>query len=374
MLPDWLTLPFTRAEIAKADLGPGDAITAAGGLAQAGRGDPAPPDPSRPSLAPNHPAASAGPAPRPARQRPKLGLALGGGAARGWAHIGVIRALERAGIRPDVIVGTSIGAVVGGCYAAGKLDELEAFARSLTKSRVLWLMDFHIGSGLISGDRLRKLLERDLGDITIEALDTRFAAVATELRTGHEIWLTRGPLAEALHASYALPGIFDPVQLGGRWLFDGALVNPIPVTTTRALSAELVLAVNLNSDLFGRGTVIPDHGGHAGPVQEEMAETIAEGLFSPVMGAARSLGQKMARRPGPGIASVMVDAFNITQDRIARSRMAGDPPDVHVKPRLGRIGLFDFHRAAEAIALGEEAMSHALAEIDAAAEMLAPGA
>jgi NTE family protein len=285
----------------------------------------------------------------------------------------VLRALQKAGIRPDVIVGTSIGAVVGGCFAAGKLDEIEAFARSLTKSRVLWLMDFHIGSGLISGDRLRKLLERDLGDITIEGLDRRFAAVATELRTGHEIWLTRGPLVEAMRASYALPGIFDPVQLGGRWLFDGALVNPIPVTTTRALSAELVLAVNLNSDVFGRGTVIPDHGGNV-PATEEMAETIAEGLFSPVVGAARSLGQRMGRRPGPGLATVMVDAFNITQDRIARSRMAGDPPDVHVKPRLGRIGLFDFHRAAEAIALGEEAMTQALEEIAMAGEMLAPGA
>ncbi len=307
-------------------------------------------------------------------RRPRLGIALGGGAARGWAHIGVMRALARAGYTPDVVVGTSIGAVVGGCYAAGKLDELEAFARSLTKSRVLWLMDFHLGSGLISGDRLKRLLQRDLEGLTIESLAPRFAAVAAELRTGHEIWLTRGPLVEALRASYALPGIFDPVRLGGRWLFDGALVNPIPVTTTRALNAELVIAVNLNADMFGRGTVIPDHGGaSAEPPQEEIAETIAEGLFSPMLGAARSFGQKLGRKgqAGPGIATVMVDAFNITQDRIARSRMAGDPPDVHVKPKLGRIGLFDFHRAEEAIALGEEAMGHALAELDAAAEMLA---
>jgi NTE family protein len=325
----------------------------------------------RPAGSSAPPAATAQQAPR----RPRLGVALGGGAARGWAHIGVMRALLRAGYEPDVVVGTSIGAVVGGCYAAGKLDEIEAFARSLTKSRVLWLMDFHLGSGLVSGDRLKRLLERDLDGLTIEGLSPRFAAVATELRTGHEIWLTRGPLVEALRASYALPGIFDPVRLGGRWLFDGALVNPIPVTTTRALAAELVVAVNLNADMFGRGTVIPDHGGSspAEPPQEEIAETIAEGLFSPVLGVARSFGQKLGKRgqPGPGIATVMVDAFNITQDRIARSRMAGDPPDVHVKPKLGRIGLFDFHRAEEAIALGEEAMGHALAELDAAAQMLA---
>jgi NTE family protein len=304
----------------------------------------------------------------PGLRRPRLGLALGGGAARGWAHIGVIRALEKVGLKPDVIVGTSIGAVVGGCHAAGKLDALEAFARSLTKSRVLWLMDFHIGSGLISGERLKKLLDQEVGDVSIEELETRFAAVATELRTGHEIWLTRGPLVRALQASYALPGIFDPVHLGGRWLFDGALVNPIPVTTTRAMSAELVIAVNLNNDLFGRGAVIPDHGDQ--PPQEEMAETIAEGLFSPMLGAARSFTQRIRRTPGPGLASVMVDAFNITQDRIARSRLAGDPPDVHLKPRLGKIGLFDFHRAEEVIRLGEESVAHAMEDIAIAMDAL----
>ena len=211
----------------------------------------------------------------------------------------MIRALEKVGLKPDVIIGTSIGAVVGGCHAAGKLDALEAFARSLTKSRVLWLMDFHIGSGLISGERLKKLLDQEVGDASIEELETRFAAVATELRTGHEIWLTRGPLVRALQASYALPGIFDPVHLGGRWLFDGALVNPIPVTTTRAMSAELVIAVNLNNDLFGRGAVIPDHGDQ--PPQEEMAETIAEGLFSPMLGAARSFTQRIRRSPVPAL-------------------------------------------------------------------------
>ncbi len=306
-------------------------------------------------------------------RRPRIGLALGGGAARGWAHIGVIRALEKAGLAPDVIVGTSIGAVVGGCYAAGKLDELEAFARSLTKSRVLWLMDFHIGPGLISGDKLKRLLERDIGDRLIEDLPIRFAAVATELRSGHEIWLTRGPMVEALQASYALPGIFDPVQLGGRWLFDGALVNPIPVTTTRALAADLVIAVNINADMFGRGGVIPDHGGARVPPTDETAEALAEGLFSPMLGAARSFTQRMGRRAaaGPGLASVMVDAFNITQDRIARARLAGDPPDVHLKPRLGRINLFDFHRAQESIALGEEAVAQGMEDLRAAIEALA---
>jgi len=311
---------------------------------------------------------------REARTMLKIGLALGGGAARGWSHIGVMRVFEREGIVPHVIAGCSVGAVVGGCYAAGKLDELETFARSLTKRRVMGLLDFHIsGSGLISGDRLRRLLEHDLGHLRIESLPLKYATVATELGTGHEIWLTRGPLVEAMRASYALPGVFDPIKLGGRWLIDGAIVNPIPITMARALGADIVICVNLNGDIRIRGTVIQSHSVEDEPVNE-IVDSIAEeprrwGLLNPMIDAA---GRIRGRRPwdAPGLASVMVDAFNITQDRIARSRMAGDPPDVHVKPRLGRIGLFDFHRAAEAITLGEEAVAQVLEDLQNATEML----
>src|SRR3712207_5086242 len=171
------------------------------------------------------------PVERDTRSKVKIGLALGGGAARGWSHIGVLRVLKEAGVVPDVIAGCSIGGVVGGCYASAKLDELEAFALSLTKRRVMGLLDFHIsGSGLIAGDRLKRLLDHDLGDLRIEAMPLRFVTIATELGTGHEIWLTNGSLVDALRASYALPGVFDPVFFGGRWLMDGALVNPVPVT------------------------------------------------------------------------------------------------------------------------------------------------
>jgi NTE family protein len=315
-------------------------------------------------------------------RKPRLGLALGGGAARGWAHLGVVRALLRAGLEPDVIAGTSIGAVVGGCYAAGKLDELEAFARSLNKRRVVSLMDFHIGgSGLIVGDRLCRLLEHDLGRTTIEGLPLRFAAIATELGSGHEIWLTRGRLVEALRASYSLPGIFNPVKLGGRWLMDGALVNPIPVTTARALGAEMVICVNLSGDVRSmRGTIIPAHGSDEdgddedGDMGTTQAET-ARGFFAPVWDATRRVG-RFARSPNgaPGIGTVMLDAFNITQDRIARSRLAGDPPDIMISPRLGRHGLFDFHRADEAIQHGEEAAEKALPEIRGLLSEAAPHA
>ena len=290
---------------------------------------------------------------------PSIGLALGGGAARGWAHIGVLRTLIAAGIVPDVIAGTSIGSLVGGAWAAGRLDVLEEWARQITKRRVLSLMDFGIGPGLIRGDRLADLMVRSLGDTNIEDLDTRYAAIATELGSGHEIWLTRGRLIDAIRASYALPGVFSPVKLSGRWLIDGALVNPIPVSPARALGARVVIAVNLNSDAFGRGTVIQ------APAVESQVEPASEPDARRGTRLRWLLRSEVLRDPtGPrGIGSVMMDAFNITQDRIARSRLAGDPPDVMVSPRLGNLGLFDFHRAEEAIRLGAEATERALEEI-----------
>jgi NTE family protein len=299
---------------------------------------------------------------QPQQHRPSIGLVLGGGAARGFAHIGVIKTLIAKGLVPEVIAGTSIGAVVGGCYAAGHLDALEGWARSLTSRSVLSYLDVNLsGSGLIWGHRLARRLEAELGGITIDDLPFRFAAIATEIGTGHEIWLTRGNLVEAMRASYTLPGIFAPVRLGGRWLVDGTLVNPVPVAAARALGARLVLAVNLNADLFGRGTTIASHG------SDVDGEDVLDGLHRHprgligLFGAERVLKRQFFGRPGrPGISTVMVEAFNVMQDRIARSRLAGDPPDVLVNPRLGSIGLFEFHRAQEAIALGAEATEKAL--------------
>ncbi len=292
--------------------------------------------------------------------RPTIGLVLGGGAARGWAHIGVVHALAEAGIRPHIITGTSIGAVVGGCYAAGALDNLEAFARSLTRRRVFGLLDLNfVGSGLISGNRLSRLLAARLQKSRIEDLPQKFVAIATELGTGHEIWMSRGELVEAMRASYALPGIFQPVRVGGRWLVDGALVNPVPVSAARALGATIVIAVNLQTDVFGRGTVVPDHS----------AEPIAEHAIAEVAAAGAPRARRVLRRQliggdggPPGISAVMVEAFNIIQDRIARSRLAGDPPDVMIGPKLGSIGHFDFHRAAEAIDIGYDTAQKAAAE------------
>jgi NTE family protein len=295
----------------------------------------------------------------------RIGLALGGGAARGWAHIGVLKALERHGIRPDIIAGTSIGAVVGGCYAAGHLENLERWARELTPKRIFGYLDFNLaGTGLITGQRLCERLEQHLGDRNIEELPTRFTAVATEIGTGHEHWLSSGRLVEAVRASYALPGVFKPVKVNGRWLFDGALVNPIPVSVCRALGARYVIAVNLNFDVLGRGSVLTSPETMFSQADEELqlaANTEREGKKG-----VRALLQRQILGKGdgaPGISTVMVDALNIVQDRIARSRLAGDPPDAMLSPRLQDVGLFDFHRAEEAIERGMNAVERQLDDI-----------
>jgi NTE family protein len=309
-----------------------------------------------------------------APKRPSIALALGGGAARGFAHIGVLRTLVAHGITPDIIVGTSIGAVAGGCFAGGVLDTLEDWARSLTVRGVLGYLDVSLsGSGLIGGNRLASRLETALAKTLIENLPIRFAAVACEVRTGHEIWLTHGRVVDALRASYALPGIFPPMRIGGRWLVDGALVNPVPVSVARALGARVVVAVNLNADQFGRSITIVDHGSdeteaELPAVEAPTPSTRFGGFFS----AERALKRQFLGNAGrPGLSSVMVDAFNVMQDRITRSRLAGDPPDVSINPKLGRVGWFDFHRAEEAIKLGAEATEKALETINEAVSTLA---
>ena len=299
------------------------------------------------------------------RGGPAIGLVLGSGAARGFAHIGVMRALQAHGIAPDIIVGTSMGALVGGCYATNQLDPLEDWARSLTRRRIISYLDVRIGgSGIIGGTRLAHRLEEAIGDTAIEDLPIRFTAIATEIGTGHEVWLTRGSLVLALRASYALPGIFAPVHLGGRWLVDGALVNPVPVSAARALGARVVIAVNMDADRFGRGATIASHGADPGDGQPAAPANHAVNGFARwrgLFGAERALKRHMlAGDARPSFSTVMIESFNIMQDRLTRMRLAGDPPDVHITPRIANIGFLDFHRAAEAIAIGRAATEKAI--------------
>lgn len=284
--------------------------------------------------------------PRMQKKMP-IALALGGGSARGWAHIGVLRALDEAGIEVGMIAGTSIGALVGGCYLAGKLDELEEFARSLTMRRIAGLLDFTIGGGgLFGGMRLTRRMQEHLQGLRIEDLSRPFVAVAAELSTGHEVWIGSGSLITAIRASYALPGIFEPVHCNGRVLVDGALVNPVPVTVCRAYEQHLVAAVNLNHDLYGRSAVIK----HSARDQDS-----------------EEAHEKHEHR---GLPSVMVQSYNIIQDRISRARLAGDPPDLALQPRVSDIGLSEFHRAAETIERGYEEARARIAELKRLQELI----
>ncbi len=299
-------------------------------------------------------------------ERDKIGLALGGGAARGWAHIGVLNALAKFGLKPSVIAGTSIGAVVGGCHAAGKLDLLEDFVTQLTPRSVLRFLDLDLsGGGLMSGARLRRTLDKELEGVMIEGLTETFVAVATEIGTGREIWLTKGPLVNAIRASYALPGIFRPVQINGRWLMDGAFVNPVPVAVCRAMGANLVIAVNLHHVGVSRTALVPLE---ATAMECKAIEVIPEPpvkkTLIPILRNWRhQVFSKGNGNSAPGISRVLLEAFNVTQDRIARARLAGDPPDVIITPRLGAMGLFDFHKSKLAIAEGYEATMRQLDEI-----------
>lgn len=302
-------------------------------------------------------------------QRPLIGLALGGGVARGWAHIGVIQRLQEAGIKPDIVCGTSVGALVGGFWLAGELDNLEDWARALTKRRMLAYFDLMLnGSGLMGGKRLHQAMQEFIGEKRIEELPSKFVAVTAELATGHETWIDEGSLSDAIEAAYALPGVFPPRAINGRWLIDGALVNPLPVSVCRAMGARLVIAVGLHADAFGRASVQRREKYENPELSDgrDLAATARGGV------AERLMLKKLfnASGPTPGLGSVMLASFNIIMDRMTRSRLAGDPPDVLLTPRVGHIALLDFDRADELIALGREAADEALGAIDDALKVI----
>jgi NTE family protein len=302
--------------------------------------------------------------PSETNHHPTIGLALGAGAARGWTHIGVIERLEEAGITANVVAGTSIGALIGGCYAADLLGELKEFSLALTRRRLFSFLDISWGgSGLISGDRLSALLDEHMGDMQFSDMKLPFICIATELLTGHEIWLREGQVVSAMRGSYALPGVFRPAHRDGKWLIDGAVVNPIPVSACRAMGARLVIAVNLNSDAFG-GTVIQQG------LEQQEADAKEQGNRKSAKAKPSMMRQMIGSNDDPGLTTVLVAAFNISQDRLARSRLAGDPPDINIMPRTPDIGLFEFDKAAEAIAAGRDAAERALPDIEYALNVL----
>ncbi|ARN82410.1 patatin-like phospholipase RssA [Methylocystis bryophila] len=297
-------------------------------------------------------------------RRRKVGLALSSGVARGWAHIGAIRALNRLGVPFDIVSGCSAGALVGGCYLARQLDQLEKWALSLSSRRVVGYLDLSFGrGGMIKGEKIKNELRKFVGQQRIEDLHAPFIAVATDLGTGHEVWLREGDLAEAIRASIAMPGLLPPIESRGRWLADGALLDPMPVAAARSLGADLVIAVNLNTDILGKmrqgatssRLALGFDPGALLAAQAELAErappqSLTQGIFG-------------GGRENPNIFGVMMTSLSIMQDRLTRSRLAGDPPDVHITPRVGHIGLLEFERAEEAIREGENAVERARPEL-----------
>jgi NTE family protein len=255
-------------------------------------------------------------------RRPRIGLVLGSGAARGWAHIGVIRALERAGVRADIVCGTSVGALVGAAYASGDFERFCDGASGMRRGDVISFMDVGLSGGLLKGERFMAFVSRVCEDRPIEDLAIPFAAVATSLENGAEVWLRSGSTLSAIRASLAMPGLFTPVRSTDGTLVDGALVNPVPVSLARAMGADVVIAVDLSAGIVGRAPPRP-----------------------------------------PSMLNVVATSLDIMQVRITRSRMAGEPPDVIVAPRLAGVGLLDFHRADEAIREGERAMTAALSSL-----------
>jgi NTE family protein len=297
------------------------------------------------------------------RQHTRIGLALGSGSARGWSHIGILRALAEIGIEPDLVCGSSVGAIVGASYAAGNLDKLEEWVTSLTRADVARFLDLNLSlNGFIDAPRLRSFFADYVcaEAVRIEELGRTFATVSTDLENGREIWFTEGSVLDAVWASMSLPGLFPPIRNQGRWLVDGGLVNPVPVSVCRALGADKVIAVNLNGAIVGR------HFLHR--IEDEADQAAADGLLSMLRKTVKNYSSSLFGSNGtndsaPGLFDAIIGSINIVQDRITRSRMAGDPPDIVLAPRLSHIGLMEFYRAREAIQEGRECVQRMLPEI-----------
>ncbi len=308
----------------------------------------------------------AGFTPRPSG--PRVGIAFGSGSARGWAHLGVLHALEERGIRPAVVTGASVGSLVAAAYASDQWQELEAWVRTLTRVDVWRLLDTTFrGGGVMRGNRLMQAIRDQIQDRKIEELPVAFAAVAADLNTGEEIWLRSGSMLKAVRASSGMPGLFTPFWHQERWMIDGGVVNPVPVSLCRALGADYVIAVNLNVPVrerwMTRKRVEPAAKPAAAPEPKE--EEAVEASWATLDRWSDLLGGlvesfRSESSGDPGLFEVMAGSIHIMQDHIARSRMAGDPPNLMISPPLGHLQLMDFHRAAETIEVGYQTTLKAL--------------
>ncbi len=311
------------------------------------------------------------------KRKPKTGIALGGGAAKGWAHIGVLRQLAEMGIHPEVVSGCSIGSIVGAAYAADNLNKLESWVLALNKIEMMRFFELNTSfNGFVRQEKLKQLFHEKVfarqQDIT--SLKRQFSSVATNLHNGREIWFTEGPVIDAVWASIALPGLFAPFLYQGQWLIDGGLVNPVPVSLCRAMGADTVIAVNLNHDLslarrHRNATAPAPEISEGNPKPVMPADNLGNHLVNTVTSSLREYSSnlfpdKKADNPMPSVIDSLLGSIYIMQDKITRSRMVGDPPELSLNPRLTDIGLLEFYRAEEAIEEGRQCVLRMQAEIE----------
>lgn len=307
--------------------------------------------------------------------QPRIGIALGSGGARGWIHIGVLQALKDAGIEPDIVAGCSMGALVGGAYVAGWLDDLEEWASTISRRDIVRLLDVDISSGgLIDGMRIKHFLQDFKGDARIEYLAKPYMAVATDLYTGREIWLREGSLSNAIRASISIPGLFKPYELDGMFLLDGGLTNPVPVSACRALGADIIIAVNPNADrLNNRHRGMQNQKDHAvektiedtaesyPAALERLLDSVPDIVKNRVKSIAHGLPNDEAQ--SLGYFDVISSSLDIMTDVIMRSRFAGEPPHIVLNPDLGSFSTLEFNRAGEAISEGRRIVHEALPDL-----------
>jgi NTE family protein len=300
--------------------------------------------------------------------RPRIGLALGSGSARGWSHIGIIEVLGEAGIEPDIVCGTSMGAFVGAACVAGKVGELKTYAEAVNLREMVRLLDVRLlGGGLIDGGQIVGFLRRLGVTHAIEDYPRPFAAIATDLMTGRELVIKSGPIDQAVRASISLPGIFKPCLVDDCWLADGGMVNPVPVSACRELGADIVIAVNLNDNRVGRRVRRRRAGEKSADdkPRNDILDKIREQMPASIRGpadrvAARLLGNGNA---APGYFEILTNSINIMQAQITESRLAVERPDILLVPDVREVGIMEFYRGREAIEAGRKCAADALPDI-----------
>ncbi len=292
--------------------------------------------------------------------RPLVGLALGSGAARGLAHIGVLRALAEAGIRVDVIAGTSIGALIGATHAAGKTDMLAETFAGFDWRRIAGFFDVVLPrSGLLDGARISAMVREHVAAESIEELPLPFAAVAADPMTGEEVVIRTGDVMEAVRASISVPGILTPVRQEDRFLVDGGIVNPVPVSVARALGAQYVIAVDLNHGVTSRSLAARrPRKPKPAPALPQWAQGLTQGmqeLTAKLLPQDSSAKRRPKATPMPSIFEVLLGSINIMETRITEGRLALERPELLIRPALGHVRFLDFDRAEETIEIGYRA-------------------